>query len=152
MDINDNFINSASKIIAGIASSIGIGWAGKKLVYPIVKARSKKIVTEEEGETKANQSLIEQVERLEAEITRLSEKLKKREEKIEEEIDEKNKLLTQLHQLRLEMGNESVLLMKNKDLQNRLNIAEAKILELEDLLTRMAQAKENTNTKIVSSD
>lgn len=151
MEINENILGSIGKIIVGITGSLGIGWAGKKLVYPIIKARSKKLVTEEEVSTKANQSLIEQVERLETEITRLSEKLKKRDEKIDEEIEEKNKLLKELHELRLQMGNESALLLKNKDLQDRLNAAEQKILELENLLTRMAQAQKNDNG-IISSD
>jgi signal transduction histidine kinase len=145
-------LDEVKNLALGVGGTGLVTWFARKYILPLIGSKSKKLVSDDDVGTKANQALIAQIERLEAEISRLSEKLKKREEKIEEEIDEKNKLLKQLYDLRVAMGNEGVLLLKNKELQDRLNIAEAKILELEDLLTRMAQAKENTNTKIVSSD
>ncbi len=148
MEINDKSIDQAAKIVAGVGGTGVIGWFLKRFVYPLISARNKKLVSEEEKHIKANQSLVEQSERLEAEITRLSEKLKKRDEKIEKLIEEKNDLQHQLFDLRSQMGNEYKLLTENAELKRRVDISEARIKELEQLLSDMAQAQQ----KIVSSD
>lgn len=143
--MDDAQVAQIAKIAGGLGATGLSGWFVKKFILPLISSRSKKLVSDDDVGTKANESLVKQVERLEAEITRLSEKLKKRDDKIDEEIAEKNKLLDQLFQLKSQMGREIELFAENKDLKNRLKAAEAKILELEDLLTRMAQAKENNN-------
>ena len=151
--MDDSQVAQIAKITAGVGATGLGGWFVKKFVLPMISSRSKKLVSDDDVGTKANESLVKQVERLEAEITRLSEKLSKRDDKIDEEIAEKNKLLNELFQLRSQMGKEITLLAENEDLKKRLNAAEKKILELEDLLTRMAQAKERSEQpRIVSGD
>lgn len=151
--MDDSQVAQIAKIAGGLGATGLGGWFVKKFFLPLISSRSKRLVSDDDVGTKANESLVKQVERLETEITRLSDKLSKRDDKIDEEIAEKNKLLTELFQLKSQMGKEITLLAENEDLKKRLNAAEKKILELEDLLTRMAQAKERSEQpRIVSGD
>lgn len=150
--MDENSLKEIKTLALGIFGTGAGTWFFRKYVLPLVGSKSQKLVSDDDVGTKANLALIAQVERLEAQVKHYYDMVKSRELEIEAEREERKKLLKEIFEIRQAMGNESALLTKNKELQDRLNNAEAKILELEDLLTRMAQAKENTNTKIVSSD
>lgn len=121
-------------IALGVGGTGLIGFIIKRYILPIVAARTKKVISDDDVGTKANESLVKQVERLEAESIRLSEQLNQRDGKIKEEIEEKNKLLNEIYQLRKAMGTEAILLEQNKELLKKLDVAEARIHELEKQL------------------
>lgn len=121
-------------IALGVGGTGLIGFIIKRYILPIVAARTKKVISDDDVSTKANESLVKQVERLEEESIRLSEQLSQRDKRISEEIEEKNKLLNEIFQLRKAMGTEAILHEQNKELLKKLDAAEARIHDLEKQL------------------